>query len=56
MKKLFWITIDFDEVQIRGGKNGSIYLSSGSLMSMGDALELAKMLAKETGLEIKNDN
>lgn len=53
MSKL-WITVDFDEVQIRGGKHGGVYLSSGSFMNKEDAGKLAEILSKETGLEIKS--
>jgi hypothetical protein len=53
MSKKLWIYIDFDEVQIRGGKNDGVYLSSGSFMNKEDAKELAKILSKETGLEIR---
>jgi hypothetical protein len=54
MSRNLWIVIDFDEVQIRGG-NGGVYLSSGSFMDKFDAYKLAKILSKETGLEIKEE-
>ena len=54
MSKKLWIVINFDEVQICGGKGG-VYLSSGSFMNKEDAKELAKILSKETGLEIKEE-
>jgi hypothetical protein len=53
MSNKLWIVINFDEVQICGG-NDCVYLSSGSFMNKEDAFELAKILSKETGLEIKD--
>lgn len=51
MSKKLWIVINFDEVQICGA--GGVYLNSGSFLNKEDAYELAEILSKETGLEIR---
>ncbi len=55
MSNKLWIVINFDEVQICGGKNAGVYLSSGSFLNKEDAVLLAKILAEETGLKIKGE-